>query len=537
MAVKIIKLSRYPKQSGVTLLIIMLLLVVASSYALLRGLSAAARRAGDYQATMQSLNQAKQALISYAVAYYDLYSAGDFGILPCPDTSSSGQEGNQDATCGSRNVNSLGMLPWQTLGLSPLKDAAGQCLWYAVSGPFKGGGTKAYMVNEDSRGTFQIYASDGSSIVAGSTATSRPVAVIFAPGSALSYQNRTPTTGTICGNDYTASHFLDAQVPSNPSSGITNYSLSATADAIDRFIQTSNPTIDTVNDLMVYITADEIFNAIKKRGDYDDKLYNSATASNLTRSVALCIANYGKNHNNGANYSLPYPAPLALSDYRVDSNYDDMSSSSNLLSGRVPNTVDSSNSIIGDSSPQSSLITGCSTFTSSSELMELWKNWKDHLFYAVGDAYKPQANYYWNGFAWVGNNTALCGNGVRCITISRTYGSNNTRDYAAIVTFSNSVIGSQSRNAPPIDTGTDEKAVRTNYRENLVGSNNTTDYANTAGDDTKRYDYYTASATTFNDISYCINDDDSNDATYEPSRLAVVECPKDCNPSQGTTCP
>ncbi|MBF8270752.1 MAG: hypothetical protein HW386_2461, partial [Gammaproteobacteria bacterium] len=72
MFMKIFRSNSVSQQSGAALLILMLVLVIASSYLLITNLNNAARRAGDYQATMQSLNMAKQALIGYAVNYSEI---------------------------------------------------------------------------------------------------------------------------------------------------------------------------------------------------------------------------------------------------------------------------------------------------------------------------------------------------------------------------------------------------------------------------------------------------------------------------------
>jgi hypothetical protein len=516
------------KQSGAALLALLLVLVTASSYMLVTRLNESARLAEDYAATMKSLNLAKRALIGYAVTYHDVYSAGNFGILPCPETNSSSEEGNQSGTCGSRNVNSLGMLPWQTLGLSPLKDGNGQCLWYAVSGAFKGGSTKAEMVNEDSTGTFQIIAADGSTVLAGSTAASRPAAVIIAPGRALSHQSRAPAEGTICGNDYganqylTASAYLDAQYPDDPDSGIMNYSLSGTADAVDQFIQASDLGDEDFNDVMVYITADDIFNAVKTRADYDDKLYVYTAAGNLTRLVAECLAAYAIHVNtygtgDDDRYVLPWPAPLTVSDYRDSDDYTDYAytgssvNSGNNLSGRVPIVIDDTNnelSITAGQAPDDNLIDFCiGKGVLDADDKKLWENWKDHLYYALGEPFQP-----------IGTGS-LCGQGVRCITMNYNYATGTTRDYAGVVKFSASALGS----AGQARSESSDRATLSNYLENITGTNNTDNYVDGAGDSTKRYDYDGTISTARNDIYYCIND---NDGTYD---FDVCKCPTDAS--------
>jgi len=158
--------------------------------------------------------------------------------------------------------------------------------------------------------------------------------------------------------------------------------------------------------------------------------------------------------------------------------------------------------VIADGAPRDNLITDCPLFTASAELMALWENWKDHLFYAVADAYQPLANP---------NPTPVCGLGLRCITINEGYPNPGDRDYAAVVIFSGTMINAQGRDAPPIDA--DVRFTLSNYLENA--NDNIPIYTDTAGDDTRRYDHQ-APDNTFNDIVYCINDDDGG-ATLEVS--------------------
>ncbi|MFQ5659987.1 MAG: hypothetical protein ACE5GZ_06140 [Gammaproteobacteria bacterium] len=502
---RIKRISYEQLQSGSVLLVFLLLIIIGSGYMLLTRLNVTARHSVYNQRTAVALAQAKQALIAYAVTYYES-NPGKYGFLPCPDSLPTlGTEGNQDPGCGSRNVNSLGRLPWKSLGLPPPRDGDGECLWYAVSGEYKVN-KATRMLNEDSNGTFRIYKPDGTGLLAGTAPADRPVAVIIAPGRALTVQNQDHTLeagAVICGGNYTASNYLDAEVPAPLPSGILNYALeTGNKDRVDTFISSSNATRETFNDVIAFITRREIFDAIRKRNDYAQKLYDSAAVNNLTRNAADCVRKWGLSHG-GGNYSLPWPAPVDLDDYRKNGDYDDVNGSANLLSGRLPNKIKSSRDAVGGGSDK--LIENCSNFTSSAELMALWKNWKDHLFYAVADAYQPAAGA-----------TPACGNGLRCITVNNNYPANANRDYAAVVIFSNTPLPAlnQIRDAPPIDA--DNKADINNY---LEGSNNPVLYTDSAGDDTKRYDQLNTTST-FNDVLYCINDDDGGSDT-----LAVTPCP------------
>jgi hypothetical protein len=50
-------------------------------------------------------------------------------LLPCPDAA--GTEGVAATSCP---VNARGWLPWKSLGLPPLRDSSGTCLWYERQG-------------------------------------------------------------------------------------------------------------------------------------------------------------------------------------------------------------------------------------------------------------------------------------------------------------------------------------------------------------------------------------------------------------------
>ncbi len=498
--------DRLHRQEGAVLLMFMLILIAVSSYLIMAGLNVRANGAANYGRSMEVLQQGKEALVAYALVHADIDLTspagpdfpGEFGILPCPDVNPLlGEEGNQDPVCSGKYINALGRFPWQSLGLPPLKDAYGQCLWYAVSGYYKNN-IKPDMLNEDTHGTFRLIAPDGSAILAGSTAADRPAAVLFAPGKAINSQSRETATGAnLCGGNYTAANYLDAQFPGNPALGTRNYALSGVANAIDQFIVTADAESEEFNDLMASVTPAEIFGAIKKRGDYAGKLYDQSEADNLTQRVAECLASYGSSHG-GGNFSLPWPAPYNLSDYRSNTGYDD--ANGGVLSGRLPIIVNDSSAQTG--STITNLIEHC--FSGDAGLTALWKNWKDHLFYAVADAYQPRPGA-----------TPDCASGLRCITINNDYPGNSGRDYAAVILYSGAAIPStQLRTAPPVDI--DRKGDVTNY---LEGANNPAGYPDTAGDDTKRYDH-AGEDEAFNDVLYCINDHDGDSDDFE-----VTPCP------------
>jgi hypothetical protein len=182
----------------------------------------------------QVLAVAKEALIGYAVS-----QTNQPGALPCPDTDN---DGTADSPCGGAGVTAIGRLPWRTLGLPDLRDAAGECLWYAVSSNFKNSGVSGpAVINSDSWGTLVV--NDG----AGTPLPSPPnpaAAIVFAPGAALAGQDRTPPVGpaTTCGGNANAVNYLEG---SNAVAGTTFVSSPASATLNDRLQLVSTADIMT----------------------------------------------------------------------------------------------------------------------------------------------------------------------------------------------------------------------------------------------------------------------------------------------------
>lgn len=176
--------------------------------------------------TRVALQQAKEALIGYAAAHKT-----HPGNLSCPEqlSISSPIEGQANTNCtGSTNI--LGRLPWRSLKLDRLTDGFGEPLWYAVSSGF---GSSSNITN-NSIGNIAI---DG--------AANAAVAVIIAPGPALSGQTRqqpSPTT------------------PPQPSDYLD---LSNASPVINAFVSTG--TAATFNDRIIVITKADLFKAVNKR--------------------------------------------------------------------------------------------------------------------------------------------------------------------------------------------------------------------------------------------------------------------------------
>lgn len=463
------RLSSPGRQNGAALIVMLLILVIGAAAFFTNKLARRNNANLKIQHQAEVLAEAKRALLGYALTHYDS-NPGEYGYLPCPDLDTSGPISEGEAhsfACGGQYTTVIGRFPWKTLGLEPATLAGGECIWYAVSGTHKDAtGAKPEMLNSDTNGLLQVFAADGTTAIAGTIPDERAVAVLIAPGPTLSGQARTPLGVGVdqCAGNYAPVNYLDND------NGIDNAALSSLPDTIDQFITRGNDS--NVNDQVLFITGDEIEQHLARRSDTQTNL------EALAQTVAECIADYGKKNPGGASdLRLPWPAPVDFSDYRSAAEYDD--SALGVLSGRVPDVIDDSNTQTLNAI--TNVITGCSTVDVpgwTAEMATLWANWKDHLFLAVADAFKPDAA-----------TPTSCGT---CLSV------NGANTYAAVVMLSGARLTalSQLRNAPPMDA--DTKSNISNYVEGRNASN----HPNLAGDG----DYESAAATTtFNDILFCID--------------------------------
>jgi len=478
------------QQKGIVLLGFAIFVIMGVLAYYLNTLSVVEIKQQQLEVTSKALQQAKQALISYALVYGDIDGAdadalidfpGEYGFLPCPDYNDDAlAEGVEDnGTCLGERVPVLGYFPWRTLDVPALKDSSGTCLMYAVSGEYKNKAiNKTKMLNEDSNGLFQIINQAGN-VIQGANPEDRVVAIVFAPGKAVDSQNRNFLNTTLCGRDYdNSSAYLEV------GGGADNSDVSADAVTIDQFIHATAQSIaDTnpnpYNDRFVTITREEIWSAIRLRSDFSRKMID------LTEALSLCLESYAATNTNN---QLPWPSPITLADYRVNGNYDDHVDETQGYAGRFPFVINNSKGPTGNPGSDELFVNaGCNNITvptsgaivdlqtPGSEYRRLWENWKDHFFYAVSKDYAPDSIVV----------PATCGT---CITVDAT-------ERSAMVIFSGTRQGVQTRNEPIpalLDAGT--KFDISNYMENgneavfLVGS----------GDG----DYFTNTA---NEFSYCLS--------------------------------
>lgn len=162
---------KFPAQRGYAMLGIIAAVGVAASAMVVTSLSATAVRNEQGRKTSSALALARQALIASAAS-----SPSHPGSLPCPDTDNDGQADPLSGACAA----SIGRLPWQTLGLPDLRDAAGERLWYALSENFQD--VAANRINTNVYGQLQMHE--------GQSYTTGVVAIVFAPGRTIGNQLR-----------------------------------------------------------------------------------------------------------------------------------------------------------------------------------------------------------------------------------------------------------------------------------------------------------------------------------------------------------
>jgi len=485
------------QQKGIVLLGFVIFIVMGVLAYYLNTLSVVEIKQQQLEVTSKALQQAKQALISYALVYGDIDGDGDtiidfpgeYGFLPCPDYNDNGvvPEGSEDQfLCGEQDEPKIGFFPWKSLGIPVLKDSSGTCLLYAVSGSYKNetdpDPKKTMMLNEDSNGMFQVVDQTGT-IIQGADPEDRVVAIIIAPGKALDGQIRNNTAGTFCGRDYVNYNAYLDNAALDIGGVVDNSDVSVGAVTIDQFIHATAQSIaDTnpspYNDRFVTITREEIWSAIRLRSDFSPKMID------LTEALSLCLESYAATNTNN---QLPWPSPIALADYRVNGNYDDHADETQGYAGRFPFVINNSKGPTGNSgSDELFANAGCNNITvptsgaivdlqtPGSEYRRLWENWKDHFFYAVSKDYAPDSILA----------PATCGTCIKVDGIER----------SAMVIFSGTRQGNQTRNETIAALDDDTKSDFSSYMEN----GNEGEFPDEDGDG----EYFTNIA---NEFSYCLN--------------------------------
>lgn len=209
-----------PLQRGAALLMIMVILGVFAAYFAISALNRTHFNERN-RVNTAALSQARDALLGFAAAYRDFGHPNEvYGYLPCPDLDNNGAGGiggvaSTSPVCPNKDISTAGRVPWYTLGMPPLRDKAGECLWYAASGTVKDV-NKTDILNWDTLGQFIIQDASGTVLAGGASgaaAHQRPFAVVIAPGAALGAQSRTASVSECGGSTVLASYLEGVALP------------------------------------------------------------------------------------------------------------------------------------------------------------------------------------------------------------------------------------------------------------------------------------------------------------------------------------
>lgn len=232
-------------QEGYALMAIMAIVAAAALVSIVEGLDARRTKLRRAEEAAAALQHAKAALIGYASSYRDVHDEENFGYLPCPDTTGLGSE---QTPCGKAGKVAIGLLPYKTLGLPILRDAEGNCLWYAVSGSFKSN-PKMVPFNWDTQGQFSVRDAAGVLRAAPNDDRGGAAAIVIAPGAALRSQFRGTSPG--CADVAHPENYIEYE------NGVFFDGGFLDADGMP-----------VANDRVAWITPKEIFDPIVKRGDF-----------------------------------------------------------------------------------------------------------------------------------------------------------------------------------------------------------------------------------------------------------------------------
>jgi hypothetical protein len=221
-------------QGGFSVMLALVIIALAVGSLAVTMLSTFGTKLRSERVTEAALAKAKEALIAYAAT-----DPNRPGELPCPDTHipSSASNGIADLLAGPTCAHNIGRLPWRTLGLPDLRDGAGEQLWYAVSENFHvSNATPPAALNSDTPGLLSLAAT-------GITPATGVAAIIFAPGSALSGQDRS--------NQIAVGQYLEG--------------VNATSDAKTTTTFIAENSSDTFDDRLITIRPQDIFRLVEKR--------------------------------------------------------------------------------------------------------------------------------------------------------------------------------------------------------------------------------------------------------------------------------
>lgn len=316
------------RQRGAVLLLLLMLVAVGALAVFVTGLNRATQQLERDRITSEALAQAKAALIGYAATALEVTETGH---LQLPDLGFGAAEGDaaQNFAGNLQDYSVIGKIPWRSLGVAPLRDGQGECLWYVVSGRFKNTPVNNAVFNWDTLGQIDIIDKNGIPVA------NNIAALVVSPGRGVDLQERKLSNPayTQCGGNYDARNYLDPYDASDAISGKVNYfsgsvnNLIALDASNKQFVMAAN---NHYNDRFQLITVDDIFRPIIHRRDFATKIqdllddtYFRVTNIPLTGDKGtdgiLCTSLSPKNRifcNNWKEMllltNLPTPSPITI---------------------------------------------------------------------------------------------------------------------------------------------------------------------------------------------------------------------------------
>ena len=252
---------RKSQQQGMVLIMLLVIITLSFITYSISQLSVTELTVQRDEDTRRTLKKAKQALIAFAIRYPE-HSAADRGpgYMPCPDKVNNG---SSLADCGGAPT--VGRLPWKLLGTGDLRDSANERLWYAVSENYDYTNSPTiFKINSATRGNLTVR-DRADNIVFNGTTNNGIVAVIIAPGAALTRDDGTVQIRSVA-NENTAIHYLDINIGGEDNADFEHGTLAGVND--NGFIHgtiTDGAGNIIVNDLIEVITYNDIMDEVHKR--------------------------------------------------------------------------------------------------------------------------------------------------------------------------------------------------------------------------------------------------------------------------------
>lgn len=315
------------KQKGVVLLLLLMIMVISGSTLFLASANSSTRGIVENQEIIYQMEQAKAALIAYAINYTsfgDLDGTGYAndegpGHLPCPDTDNDGEPNIGCAANVHGRMPTFRTLPdGSTYHFGNYNIGIDQQFWYVVSPEYREGSSTS--LNTTTTGSLTL---DGESGI---------VAVIIAPGIAHADQDRASDAtdaanylegSNITGNDFSNSYAFDPANFNDLVLPITDEDIrSAMAIEVSRRLMTWNDTVydlytgsylpasgNTFEDLINYLTdsaeKDMRFLHASEANWESNYTYTKVNQNQATISYSNCNITFTMNH--GGNLSLSQP--------------------------------------------------------------------------------------------------------------------------------------------------------------------------------------------------------------------------------------